>query len=195
MAGVYGNMMAIPRNGRGGALPEYQGDGRVYTPGAGVSARLSDSAAGIYRQTAAQTGQGLRDLARGIDTANRIGMAAYEDYNKTKATQLMVEYRTRVNDAMYGDNGLMTRKGEDAFQADRELERRSQQIREEVLKDYRGSLAENLFNMRLQTCSPLKPRRTMDLRKRTAAAPLRPRGMSGKCWSARGIRLKPLHRP
>ena len=150
MSGVYGNMLAIPRRGRGGALPEYQGGNQVYTPGTGVSARLSDSAAAIYRQTAAQTGQGLRDLARGIDTANRIGMAAYEDYSRTKATQLMVEYRRRVNDAMYGDGGLLTRKGEDAFTVDEELERKSEQIRSEVLKDYKGSLSENLFRMRVQ---------------------------------------------
>lgn len=150
MSGVYGNMLAIPRRGRGGALPEYQGGNQVYTPGTGVSARLSDSAAAIYRQTAAQTGQGLRDLARGIDTANRIGMAAYEDYSRTKATQLMVEYRRRVNDAMYGDGGLLTRKGEDAFTVDEELERKSEQIRSEVLKDYKGSLSESFFRMRVQ---------------------------------------------
>ncbi|WP_300907592.1 hypothetical protein [uncultured Desulfovibrio sp.] len=150
MAGVYGNMMAIPNRGRGGALPSYQGGNQPYTPGANVSARTSDAGGSIAAAAAEASANALGNLAGAADRAVQTGVRAYEDYSKTRATQLLVEYQTRVNDAMYGDGGILTRKGDAAFDADKELARRSQEIREEVLGDYKGSLAGNFFDVRIR---------------------------------------------
>lgn len=108
MAGVYGNMMAIPRNGRGGALPEYQGGNQVYTPGSGVSARLSDSAAGISRQTAAQTGQGLRDLARGIDHLGAMAGQFVEFEDRRARAEAQAAY-AQFQDEMTAERGRLSR--------------------------------------------------------------------------------------
>ncbi|WP_288229710.1 hypothetical protein [uncultured Desulfovibrio sp.] len=150
MAGVYGNMLAIPNRGRGGALPTYQGGNQPYTPGANVSARLSDAGGQIAGAAAESSARALGNLAGAADRAVQTGVRAYEDYSKTRATQLLVEYQTRVNDAMYGEGGILTRKGDAAFYADKELARRSRQIREEVLGDYKGSLAGNFFDVRIR---------------------------------------------
>lgn len=150
MAGVYGNMLAIPNRGRGGALPTYQGGNQPYTPGANVSARLSDAGGQIAGASAEASARALGNLAGAADKAVQTGVRAYEDYSKTRATQLLVEYQTRVNDAMYGEGGILTRKGDAAFDADKELARRSQEIREEVLGDYKGSLAGNFFDVRIR---------------------------------------------
>ena len=150
MAGVYGNMLAIPNRGRGGALPTYQGGNQPYTPGANVSARLSDAGGQIAGAAAESSARALGNLAGAADRAVQTGVRDYEDYSKTRATQLLVEYQTRVNDAMYGEGGILTRKGDAAFYADKELARRSRQIREEVLGDYKGSLAGNFFDVRIR---------------------------------------------
>lgn len=150
MAGVYGNMLAIPNRGRGGALPTYQGGNQPYTPGANVSVRLSNDAGRIAGAAAEDSARALGNLAKAADKAIQTGVNAYEDYSKTKATQLLVEYQIRVNDAMYGEGGILTRKGDAAFTVDQDLAQRSQQIREEVLGDYKGSLAGNFFDTRIK---------------------------------------------
>lgn len=156
MSGVYGNMMAIPKNGKGGALPTYK-KGGTYVPGSGISARFSDSASGILNNAAnasanaaVNNAKGVAKLAGDVNKAIHIGLNAYEDYSRLKATQLLLEYQKQVQDAMYGNGGIMLRQGEDAFTVDKDLEAKSKELREKICKDYNGSLTENFFNMRAQ---------------------------------------------
>lgn len=121
--------------GRGGALPTYQRQTGAYAPGAGVSVRMDDSAARI-----ASAGDDLeaRALIRLGDTMNkavRVGVKAYDDYSKSKATQLITRYRRDMNMALYGENGILTQKGEAALDADEQRAERARQLRDELMKD------------------------------------------------------------
>ena len=156
MSGVYGNMMAIPKQGKGVALPTYKSGG-TYVPGSGVTARYSDEAGRILANSARisanadiDNAKNLAKLGGDINKAIHVGINAYEDYSRLKATQLLLEYQKQVQDAMYGDGGIMLRQGEDAFTVDKDLEAKSKDLREKICKDYNGSLTENLFNMRAQ---------------------------------------------
>lgn len=147
MAGIYGKMSISPKP-RGGALPVYQGASGVYVSGADMSARLSDSASRLFGSAREESSKAWGNVARAANNAVQTGIAAYEDYSKSKATQLLDEYRRRVREAMYGENGILTRKGEAAFTADSDVAARSQEIREDVLGEYKDSLAGNFFAMR-----------------------------------------------
>lgn len=99
MAGVYGNMI-IPQKARGGALPEYQGGGAPYTPGAGISARLSGEggrvAAAAVKAAAdadANRGAAAANLARAANNAVQIGLKAYGDYESAVAQNAFNQYQ------------------------------------------------------------------------------------------------------
>ena len=132
--------------GRGGALPTYQRQTGAYAPGAGVSARMDDSAARI-----ASAGDDLeaRALIRLGDTMNKavqVGVKAYDDYSKSKATQLITQYRRDMNMALYGENGILTQKGEAALDADEQRAERARQLRDELMKDA-GEHTKRYFNI------------------------------------------------
>ena len=121
--------------GRGGALPTYQRRTGAYAPGAGVSARMDDSAARI-----ASAGDDLeaRALVRLGDTMNRavqVGVKAYDDYSKSKATQLITQYRRDMNTALFGENGILTQKGEAALDADEQRAEAARKLRDSLMKD------------------------------------------------------------
>ena len=147
MAGIYGTM-SISHRPRGGALPVYQGSSGVYAPGADMSGRLSDSAGRLFGAAGEEEANAWGKAARAADNAVQTGLAAYEDYSKSKATQLLDEYRRRMREAMYGENGILTRKGEAAFTADDDVAARSREVREQVLGEYGDSLVGNFFAMR-----------------------------------------------
>lgn len=99
MAGVYGSMI-IPQKARGGALPEYQGGGAPYTPGAGISARLSGEggrvAAAAVKAAAdadASRGAAAANLARAANNAVQIGLKAYGDYESAVAQNAFNQYQ------------------------------------------------------------------------------------------------------
>ena len=140
--------MSISPKPRGGALPVYQGASGVYVSGADMSARLSDSASRLFGSAREESSKAWGNVARAANNAVQTGIAAYEDYSKSKATQLLDEYRRRVREAMYGENGILTRKGEAAFTADSDVAARSQENCEDVLGEYKDSLAGNFFAMR-----------------------------------------------
>lgn len=131
---VYGKMSVSGRP-RGGALPEYQGGG-VYTPGADMNVRLSDAAGVAAGQAAEETARALAGLGRAVDRAVQTGVNAYADYAGAKSAQLMTAYQARVREAMYGEGGILTRKGEAAFDADAALKTRMEEIRRETLGEY-----------------------------------------------------------
>ncbi len=154
MAGVYGNMMTIPsvkeRKG-GGALPEYRGSGKVYTPGEGTTARLSDEAGRIAGYAAQESGREIQRFGEAFGKAADRLDSAYVKYADVKSSQMMNTYRARMKEELYGENGLFTRKGENALTIPEELEKKSKEIRDEILKDYDSSLAGHFFRMRTFT--------------------------------------------
>lgn len=112
MSGVYGRMLAIPNRARSGALPTYQGNGQVYAPGAGVSARLSDAGGRLAGEAAQESARGLANLAKAADRAVQVGINAYEDYQVARAKdafnkyqQEEMELRARLN-TLKGQNAL-----------------------------------------------------------------------------------------
>lgn len=112
MSGVYGRMLAIPNRARSGALPTYQGNGQVYAPGAGVSARLSDAGGRLAGEAAQESARGLANLAKAADNAVQVGINAYEDYQVARAKdafnkyqQEEMELRARLN-TLKGQNAL-----------------------------------------------------------------------------------------
>ena len=132
--------------GRGGALPTYQRQTGAYAPGAGVSARMDDSAARI-----ASAGDDLeaRALVRLGDTMNRavqVGVKAYDDYSKSKATQLITQYRRDMNTALFGENGILTQKGEAALEADEQRAEAARKLRDSLMKDA-GEYTKRYFNI------------------------------------------------
>lgn len=145
---VYGKMSVSGRP-RGGALPEYQGGG-VYTPGADMNVRLSDAAGVAAGQAEEERARALAGLGRAADWAVRTGVNAYADYAGAKSAQLMTVYQARVREAMYGEGGILTRKGEAAFDADAALKTRMEEIRRETLGEYGegDSLVGRFFSLR-----------------------------------------------
>lgn len=132
--------------GRGGALPEYQRQGGVYTPGAQVNARIDDSPARIVSAGRQEEARAFGNLGRSIKGAVDVGLKAYDDYSKSKATQLITEYRRGMNTALFGENGIMTRKGEDALNADGERAEAARRLRESLIKDA-GAFTKHYFNL------------------------------------------------
>lgn len=132
--------------GRGGALPTYRGQGGSYVPGAGVSARVSGADARILAAGANAQSEALGNLGKAIGLSARADLSAYEDYSKTKATELFTKYRTQMRQSLYGENGILTREGESAFTSDADTMARSRELRSELLQDMEGSLAESMFN-------------------------------------------------
>lgn len=97
MASPHGSM-AIPFNGRGGKLPEYQGGGGVHTPGtqngrlSGQAAEISGQAFRAQNAAEATTWEALARAAGNIDGAVQKGLKAVEDYNAARAQNAYNQY-------------------------------------------------------------------------------------------------------
>lgn len=127
--------MRVPTRPRGGALPVYQRQSGVHAPGAGVSARVDDSAARIAGAAADAGARALAGLGKTMRGAADVGLGAYDDYARSKATRLVTAYRRNMNQALYGDGGILTRRGEDALDADERRAARAEQLRGALLMD------------------------------------------------------------
>lgn len=121
--------------GRGGALPTYQRQTGAYAPGAGVSARVSGADARILAAGSEAEGKALVCLGDTMNKAVQVGVKAYDDYSKSKATQLITQYRRDMNTALYGENGILTQKGEAALDADAQRAERARQLRDSLMTD------------------------------------------------------------
>lgn len=126
--------MRVPSNPRGGALPTYQRQSTNYVPGSGVSARIDDSAARIAGAGGDAEARALAGLGKAVKGAVDVGVRAYDDYSKSKATQLLTEYRRTMNQALYGDGGILTKQGEAAIDADQQRGTLARKLRGELLK-------------------------------------------------------------
>lgn len=132
--------------GRGGALPQYQSNQTPYVPGQGVTARLSDARGQLEGAGQQAKYKALAGLGKAVDGAVDVGLQAYEDYSKTKATELVTKYKMGMRQSMYGEGGILTREGDAAFTANADTMKRSKEMRAELLKDMGGSRVEQIFN-------------------------------------------------
>ncbi len=129
---IYERMTLKPRAGR---LPEYSRQTENYVPGQGVSARVDDSAARIAGAGQEAEARALGHLGGVVQNVAGNLMAAYDDYSKSKAVELITKYRRIMNDNLYGEGGILTQQGEDAFNADGQREAKARQLRGELMKD------------------------------------------------------------
>ena len=121
--------------GQGGGLPRYQGRGGTYAPGAGVGARVSDAAAGIAAGAQQNRSAAMGRLGAALAGAADQGLKAYDDYARSKATELITRYRTSMNEALYGEGGILNAQGEDALNAGERWAEKSADLRESLTRD------------------------------------------------------------
>lgn len=120
------------------SMPEYQRQDFA-TPGADASARLSDSAAGIYERGADQTGRQLMALGGAMQQAAKVGDQLYVDYSKTKGTEAYNAFQDAMRDKLYGKDGIFNKKGEAALNSPAQTETAIQKAKEEVSQNLKVS--------------------------------------------------------
>ena len=124
--------MRVPAKPRGGALPTYRRQGEIHAPGAGVDARMDDSAARIAGAGADAEARALAGLGQAIQGAADVGLKAYDDYQTVKATEGYNAFQQAMNDKLYGENGIFARQGEAAFGSAEDMERAISETREAI---------------------------------------------------------------
>ena len=132
--------------GRGGALPTYQSQQTPYVPGQGINARVSGADAEILARGYNMEAKAMEGLVKAGKAAVDVGLQAMNDYAKTKATELVTQYKMGMRQSMYGKDGILTREGESAFTANADTMSRSKELRGELLKDMQGSMVADIFN-------------------------------------------------
>ena len=165
--------MRVPAKPRGGALPTYQRQGKIHAPGAGVNARMDDSAARIAGTGADAEARALAGLGKAIQGAADVGLKAYDDYQTVKATEGYNAFQQAMNDKLYGENGIFTRQGEAAFGSAEDMERAISETREDVARQLglsdvaRQKLGKQVFAYGLQFV-PKAQKHAADERKKWA---------------------------
>lgn len=106
------NAFRVPPIKQTGGMPAYQQQQSYPAPGAGVSERLSDSAAQIYQQVADQQAKGLENMGQGLEKAAKAGYDLYTDYQAGQAREAFNEYRA---EEMQQQAKLSALSGKDAI--------------------------------------------------------------------------------
>lgn len=138
------NNFRVPDNRSAARMPEYQRQ-NFATPGADVSARLSDAAAGIYERGADQTGRQLMALGGAVQQSAKVGNELYVDYQTSKAKEAWLTYKQEAAKKqaelaiLQGKNAL----GESGVEA--QLRQWQQAARENLSKNL-GGMATKLFD-------------------------------------------------
>ena len=130
--------------GRGGALPQYDRQ-MPYAEGSGVSARVSGDAGRILAEGNRALAGAQKNFTANVFGAVNTGLGAYEDYAKAKATELITQYKQGMNQALYGENGILTQQGEAAFSADEQRASKAGELRGCLLEGMGGSLVAEIF--------------------------------------------------
>lgn len=138
---IYNRMVIKPR---GGALPQYDRQ-MPYAEGSGVNARVSGEAGRILGEGNRALMDARKNFTAQVFGAVNTGMNAYEEYAKAKATELITQYKQGMNEALYGENGILTQQGEAAFDADEQRATRADALRGELLEGIGGSLVADIF--------------------------------------------------
>lgn len=136
------NAFRVPTTQPGSRMPQYNQQQLPATPGADVSARLSDSAGQIISQGADQQTKGLEMLGRGMQQAAKAGYDLYGDYQTTKAKEAWLTYK---QDATVKRAELGRMQGKDAIDPDKGIEAQMAAWRTErrqaLMKDLGGPAA------------------------------------------------------
>lgn len=134
----------VPSDRSAARMPEYERQ-KFTTPGADMSARLSDSAAGIYERGADQTGRQLMALGGAVEQAAKVGNELYVDYQTTKAKDAWLTYKQEAAKkqaelaTLQGKNAL----GESGVEA--QLSQWQQAMRQNLSNNL-GGMATRLFD-------------------------------------------------
>ncbi|ATD81152.1 MULTISPECIES: hypothetical protein [Desulfovibrio] len=136
------NAFRVPTTQPGSRMPQYSPQQLPTTPGADVSARLSDSAGQIIAQGADQQARQLEMLGRGMQQAAKAGYDLYHDYQATKAKEAWLTYKQEATTKraelgrMQGKDAIDPEKGITAQMAAWRAERR-----QALMKDLGGPAA------------------------------------------------------
>lgn len=111
-----------------------------------TSARLSDSAAQIYQQGAAQQAQGMERLGQGLEQASKAGYDLFADYQTTKAKDAWLKYK---QEGLKKQANLDTQlQGKDAIDPENgvvaQLKAWREQTKAEITKNL-GGMAAGMF--------------------------------------------------
>lgn len=136
------NAFRVPTTQPGSRMPQYNPQQLPATPGADVSARLSDSAGQIMTQGVDQQAKGLEMLGRGMQQAAKAGYDLYNDYQTTKAKEAWLTYKQEAT-TKRAELGRM--QGKDAIDPDKGIEAQMAAWRTErrqtLMKDLGGPAA------------------------------------------------------
>ena len=136
------NAFRVPTSQPGSRMPQYNQQQLPATPGADVSARLSDSAGQIMAQGTEQQAKGLETLGRGMQQAAKAGYDLYHDYQTTQAKEAWLTYKQEATTKraelgrMQGKDAIDPEKGITAQMAAWRTERR-----QALMKDLGGPAA------------------------------------------------------
>lgn len=134
----------VPTDRSPARMPEYQRQ-QLATPGADVSARLSDAAAAIYERGADQTGRQLMALGGAVQEAAKVGNDLFMDYQTTKAKDAWLTYK---QEAAKKQAELATLQGKNALGeagVEAQLSQWQQVTRQNLSKNL-GGMAAKLFD-------------------------------------------------
>lgn len=143
-------MMRVPEK-RAGGIPKYRQQA-VYdtTPGANLSARLSDNAGGIAAQGAREGWQAVSNTGKAVQVAAKVGFDLYSEYNRTKAMEAYNSFQESMQGDLYGENGIFNRKGEKALNAVPDAEKLLRERASEFSRDL-GGMGKDIFETQVGT--------------------------------------------
>lgn len=136
----------VPVNQPGSSMPQYNPQQLPATPGAGVSARLSDSAAQVYSQGTDQQARQIDVLGRGMQQIAKAGYDLHTDYQTGKAREAFNQLRAEEMDIkarLAGITGKDAIDPENGVQAS--IAKWQQDARARLTKDL-GGMARSLFD-------------------------------------------------
>ena len=80
-------------------------------------------------------GQGLNEISQGLQQMAAVEQKKIEQDMVTDVTSANVEYNKRINDVLYGDDGLLHRELGTAKNINEEFVAKEKQIRADVIKN------------------------------------------------------------
>lgn len=141
---IMNNSFRVPEKS-GGGMPTYQQQQQYPTAGVDTSARLSDSAAQVYEQTADQQAKGLEKLGQGIEQAAQTAYDLYADYQTSKAKDAWLQYKQGADAQKAELNNLVGQQAIDKETGvSAQIEKWKQAKKEELTKNL-GGMAKALF--------------------------------------------------
>lgn len=143
---VYSSM-SVPKKAAAAKLPTYRSSSEAaYAEGKNVSARLSADAARIISSGNKEELRAAERLAKQVKRTADTVEKTYDTLSESKAKRLIVDYRQKMREGLTGENGILTRVGEEAFTAEADHDELAKQTRGQILKGYEGSLAAAYFD-------------------------------------------------